>query len=141
MKPMLDLDKVVDLLQQRCEISAAWLFGSAATGKMHSGSDVDVAVLCVPGLDKFICFDLRLTLAADLSAVLARDVDVIDMEAAPLFLQHQARRTGRLLLEKDHAYRVEFDVRSRREYFDFAPRREIYHRKQIQRALGGNKNG
>lgn len=45
-------------------------------------------------------------------------VQVIDLETAPLLLQRQVRKHGRLILEKDRRRRVNFEVRSRRAYFD-----------------------
>jgi hypothetical protein len=59
------------------------------------------------------------------------------MEAAPLYLQHRVRKTGRVIAEKDHHYRVNFDIRSRREYFDLAPFLELRNQKLIEQAIGG----
>lgn len=128
-------------LRDQKDLSAAWLFGSMATGKAGKNSDIDVAVLFVPALSKYERFDLRLLMAGELSRLTGREVDLVDMEAAPLFLQHQIRKTGRLLVEKDHPYRVAFDVRSRQGYFDLAPVLELRNRKLIQRITGGTENG
>jgi hypothetical protein len=54
-----------------------------------------------------------------------------------LLLQHQVRRFGYLLFEKDHTYRVNFDVKSRREFFDFLPRLEKRNRQIINKVLEG----
>lgn len=62
---------------------------------------------------------MRMAVAAEIADLTGRKVDVIDMQAAPLLLQHQVRRFGYLLFEKDHAYRVDFDVKLRREFLDF----------------------
>lgn len=112
-----------------------------ATGKAGKNSDVDIAILFQASLSKFERFDLRLLIGNDLEQSIRREVDVVDMEAAPLFLQHKVRKTGRLIVEKDHAYRVAFDVRSRQAYFDLAPALELRNRKLIERALGGKSNG
>jgi predicted nucleotidyltransferase len=114
----INLRLVSETLQQNDKVSAAWVFGSVATGKDRPDSDIDIAVLFIEGLDKHIRFDMRLTIAAELADLTGRDVDVIDMQAAPLLLQHQVRRFGYLLFEKDHAYRVDFDVKSRRQFLD-----------------------
>lgn len=124
-------------LDNHPQVSAVWLFGSLAAGKGGRNSDIDIAVLFVPGLSKYERFDLRLSLAGELARLAGREADVVDMETAPLYLQHQVRKTGRLIVEKDHTYRVGFDVRSRRTYFDFAPVLELRNRRLIQRATGG----
>jgi predicted nucleotidyltransferase len=91
---------------------AAWLFGSAASGRLHAESDVDVGVL----LDWQILpteadrFEARLALSGDLAAALGdRIVDVVVLnDVSPLF----ARRVvleGRLLLCRDD--RAEHDFR------------------------------
>lgn len=141
---MLELDllqTITQYLHEHEKVSAAWLFGSMATGKASKNSDVDIAILYIPGLSKFERFDLRLSIGNDLEQLVGREIDVVDMEAAPLFLQHQVRKTGRLIEEKDHAYRVAFDVRSRQEYFDLAPALELRNRKLIERVTGGLLNG
>jgi hypothetical protein len=37
-------------------------------------------------------------------------------------------RDGRLVLDRDRAARIRFEVRSRNEYFDMAPIRRLYRR-------------
>lgn len=132
---------IAEFLQDQKEVSAAWLFGSMATGKAGKNSDVDIAILFEPNLSKYERFDLRLQLADELSRLTGREIDLVDMEASPLFLQHQIRKSGRLILEKNHTYRVAFDVRSRQAYFDLAPVLERRNRKLIERITGGTRNG
>lgn len=133
----IELGLVSESLQQNDKVSAAWVFGSVATGKDRPDSDIDIAVLFIKGLDKHVRFDMRLAIAAELADLTGREVDVIDMQAAPLLLQHQVRRFGYLLFEKDHIYRVNFDVKSRREFFDFLPRLEKRNRQIINKVLEG----
>src|SRR5690554_5114497 len=114
----INLSSLTKYIQNHTRVSAAWLFGSVATGKDREGSDVDLAILFVPNLSKQERFDMRLFIASELSSLVGRDVDIVDMQAAPLFLQHQVRKNGQLLVEKDHAYRVNYVVRSQRDYFD-----------------------
>lgn len=135
------LSKITEYLCNHPNVSAAWLFGSAAAGKSRKDSDIDIAVLFVPGLSKHERFDLRLCLAGEMTRLARRDVDIVDMQSAPLYLQHQVRKTGRLIMEKNHIYRVAFDVRSRREYFDLVPVLELRNRILIQKALGGKQDG
>ncbi|TCL68462.1 putative nucleotidyltransferase [Hydrogenispora ethanolica] len=135
------LSRVTEYLHHYPNVSAAWLFGSMATGKAGKNSDMDIAILFTPDLSKYERFDLRLLIGGELARLAEREVDVVDMAAAPLYLQHQVRKTGRLIVEKDHAYRVAFDIRSRREYFDLAPVLELRNRRLIERSIGGSENG
>ena len=132
-----NLIPINEKMKQNNNISAAWVFGSVATGKDRADSDIDIAVLFIEGLDKQVRFDLRLSIAAELAGLTGREVDVIDMQAAPLFLQHQVSRFGYLLFEKDHAYRVAYDVKSRRQFLDFSPRLEIRNQQMINKVLEG----
>lgn len=132
------LSQIIKYLDNYTEVSAAWLFGSAAAGKFRKGSsDIDIAVLFIPNLSKHERFDLRLFLSGELSELTKMKVDVIDMQSVPLYFQHQVRKTGRIIIEKDHSYRASFDVRSRREYFDLLPALELRKQLIIKKALGG----
>jgi len=129
------LETILSRLHDHPAIAAVWLFGSVAQGRARSGSDIDLAVLFVPGLSPVERFDLRLTLMRELEDIARRPVDVVDMESAPLFLQHQVRKTGRLILEKDRQRRIDFDVRSRRDYFDLKPLLERRRAAMLGRCL------
>ncbi len=115
------IGKIKEALQQIPEVSAAYLFGSVAKGRYHRNSDIDIAILFIPGLSKMKRFDLRLDISGKLEDISGRPVDVVDLLESSLFLQHQVRKYGVLLLEKDPRYRVAYEVRSRREYFDLQP--------------------
>ncbi|MTV50536.1 nucleotidyltransferase domain-containing protein [Heliobacillus mobilis] len=115
------IEEVKNVLYQEQTVSSAYLFGSIAKGRYRADSDLDIAVLFVPGLNKLKRFELRLELMGLLEEICQRRVDLIDLLEAPLFLQHQVRKYGKLIVEKDHAYRVRYEVQSRREYFDLQP--------------------
>lgn len=134
------LSPITEYLQNHSRVSAAWLFGSVAAGKAGKDSDIDIAVLFTTDLSKYERFDLKLSMAGELARLACCDVDIVDMQYAPLYLQYQIRKSGRLIVEKDHAYRLNFDVNSRREYFDLASALELRNRRLIQRALGGNRD-
>jgi len=74
-------ERISAALAGRVEVQLALLFGSAARGTAGPESDVDLAVLA-PGVD-------RLTLAAELSDTVGREVDVVSLEDAsvPLLIQ------------------------------------------------------
>lgn len=102
-------------------IEVAYLFGSVAKGKARSKSDVDVAVLFYADLPREERLNRQLALAEKLSSYLGREVDVVDLAAAPLILQHQVLKYGKCVFERDPQTRVAFEVSSRRDYFDMKP--------------------
>ncbi|MEW5762028.1 MAG: nucleotidyltransferase domain-containing protein [Bacillota bacterium] len=109
------------------DVTAAYVFGSVAQGRCRSGSDLDVAVLFAPGTeDRLARFDRRLELEIALEKIVHRPVQVVDLAAAPLFLQHQVRKYGRLIVDKDPARRISFEIGSRRRYFDM---QRVYRRR------------
>jgi predicted nucleotidyltransferase len=131
------LNTLTEYLQNHKQVSAAWIFGSVATGKNRADSDIDLAILFVQNLSKEKRFDLLLSLAVDLSKIAACEVDLVDIQTAPLFLQYEIRKNGHLLFEKDHIYRVNHDVQSRREYLDLAAMLELRNKSLIEKAIGG----
>ncbi len=110
-----------EVLLQRQEVVAAYLFGSFATGRERPDSDVDVAVLLdaqVPHRDDPL---YRLNLMASLTERLHCTVDVVILNDAPLVLRHQVLTYGERILETDRVQRVAYEVRSFQLYFDFRP--------------------
>jgi predicted nucleotidyltransferase len=96
------------------EIVALYVFGSLATGRNQSRSDVDVAIMVnrrMGGME-------RVEWETSLANLLGRDVDLILFGEATPLLRHQVLKYGRLLFEKDSRERVEQEVAARREYLD-----------------------
>jgi predicted nucleotidyltransferase len=107
------------------EVVCAWLFGSEARGEAGARSDVDVAVLYVaPPASRLDAGPLDLE--GRLEHALGRPVQVVVLNRAPADLVHRVLRDGRLLLERDRAARIRFEVERRNEYFDLAPLRARY---------------
>lgn len=101
-------------------VVAAYLFGSEARGESGPGSDLDVAVLLETEPERTL-EGLRLDLRDALERELVRSVDLVVLNRAPVDLVHRVLRDGRLVLDRDSAVRVEFEVRARNEYFDLLP--------------------
>jgi predicted nucleotidyltransferase len=102
------------------EVSAAYLFGSVARGTSGTTSDVDVGVLLArPPADGLA--GLPLDLEADLERLLGVPAQVIVLNRAPVDLVHRVLRDGKLLVDRDPAGRIAFEVRARNEFFDLKP--------------------
>jgi predicted nucleotidyltransferase len=102
-------------------IAAAYLFGSAATGKMKPGSDLDIALMCTGHIDGFE----RISMETALSNLLGRDVDLVIFHQAGVLLQHQILKYGCLIYEQHPAERVRQETISRSRYLDT---RHLYKR-------------
>jgi hypothetical protein len=107
----------------------AYLFGSYARGEERPNSDVDVAVLFPADASSTLIGPLA-ALRGDLERSLGRQVDLIDMRRAPVDLIHRILREGHLLVERDRAERVRFEVQARNEYFDLLPYLRAYRKAQ-----------
>ena len=105
----------------------AYLFGSYARGESAPESDVDVAVLFEQDPPRNLA-GLHLDLADDLSAAVGGPVDLVVLNRAPADLIHRVLRDGVLILERDRAARVRFEVRARNAYFDLLPHLRRYRR-------------
>ena len=115
-----NLDALVEKIRERCHreeaIIAAYLFGSAVTGRMQANSDVDVAVLVES--EREIDFPF-LAFAASLERACERPVDLVLLNRAGELLKFQVRRYGRLAFERDSRKRKEFEIIGRKTYEDF----------------------
>ena len=118
-----------ELASSDARVVAAYLFGSVARGSDHSRSDVDVGLLLrstPPGeLD-----GLRFSIEGELERVVGRPCQIVVLNDAPPDLVHRVLRDGRLLIDRDPAARIEFEVRARNEYFDLLPILLRYRRRE-----------
>ncbi len=103
---------------EQLPIALAYLFGSRAIGREGPQSDYDIAVL----FDGEVSPEDRYRLAHRLTALLAVDVDLIDLSRAPIELVYNVIASGQLLYEKDRGARVEFEAHALSRYFDALPR-------------------
>ena len=109
------------------ELVAAWLYGSFARGTQRKDSDVDIALLFrePPGVELDNPAS-RLEIA--LEEELGREVQAVVANSAPPDLLHCVFRDGVLLLDRDRRFRILFEVRARKEFFDMQPIFELYRR-------------
>lgn len=121
-----ELKSIVNTITQyfsgKKDVLAVYLFGSAAKKLIRKNSDIDIAVLLDKKLnDKIKRLDFILTTGMELEKKTGRPFDVVDITAAPPVLQHQILKTAQLLVENDRSARINFEVYSRRNYFDLLP--------------------
>jgi predicted nucleotidyltransferase len=112
------------------DILVAYLFGSIARRDARPRSDVDVALLLRQSPPSSL-EGAQLDLEGVLERVLGRRVQLILLNSAPADLVHRVLRDGRIVLERDRAARIAFEVRLRNEYFDLAPLRRRYRHRDV----------
>jgi predicted nucleotidyltransferase len=108
-------------------VVCVYLYGSVARGEAGRDSDVDIAVLYTqdppPTLE-----GLGLDLGDQLERHLARPVDLLVLNRAPVDLMHRVLRDGVLVYDGDPSARISFEVRARNAYFDLLPYLRQYRR-------------
>jgi len=112
-------------LRSSSGIVCAYLFGSMARGEAGPRSDVDVAVLFEHAPASRLDAG-PLDLEGDLERALGREVQLVVLNRAPADLVHRVLRDGRLVVERNRAERIRFEVARRNEYFDLEPIRRRY---------------
>ena len=111
------------------QLIAAYLFGSVARGTDSPRSDVDLGIL-LRTAPAGMLDDLQFELEGDLERTLGRRTQVVVLNNAPPDLVHRIMRDGRILVDRDPAARIRFEVRARNEYFDLLPILNRYRRRE-----------
>jgi len=119
----------IDVLQQRLsgypEIIAAYLFGSAVTGKLNPMSDIDIAVLLQEPTPYRRELALVFDVLSDIQQIFRRDGDVkILNRIEDLPLLHEMLSKGKLIYERDPKIHRAFVARVVIAYLDFKPAHE-----------------
>lgn len=107
-------------------VIAAYLFGSAARNELRDDSDLDVGVLFAE--PHATAIDACLMLEERIERLMGRRAQVVDLQRAPADLVQRVLRDGIVLLDRDSAMRVRFEVRRRNEWFDLQPLLRAYRR-------------
>jgi predicted nucleotidyltransferase len=115
----------LEAVAERYGVAALYLFGSQARGSARPASDVDIGALFAVAPPRTLD-GVPSDLADDLIELLGHPVDLVVLNDAPSDLVHRVLRDGRLLVERDRAARVAFEVRKRNEYFDLVPHLRRY---------------
>jgi predicted nucleotidyltransferase len=132
-----DKEQVLKIIREyfanQDDISTVYLFGSVVKGRTTSHSDVDIAVLFVPGLSLLQRFERKLEFTNDLEDRLKRKVDLVDLDNADLYFIHQVMLHKEIVLDRAVERRVSFEVEKRRKYFDRKYFYDLYHRQALKR--------
>jgi predicted nucleotidyltransferase len=111
-------DRILSVLQAGPPLRLAMLFGSAARGTAHAGSDLDIGIVPV---DPELALSIELDLQAELARVCGRDVDLVRLDRAPTLVKWKVARDGQVLLQWSPSEAARFVASAASEYLDFAP--------------------
>jgi predicted nucleotidyltransferase len=115
---------LTDIVVQKPEIVAVYLFGSLARDTSRRGSDVDLAFLFDRAFyknDPYKAFAIAQITGAEVGEVIGKAVDVSILNGASLFFSYEVISTGVLLYEKDFRERILYEIAIKGQYFDFKP--------------------
>ncbi|MEP7245707.1 MAG: nucleotidyltransferase domain-containing protein [Gammaproteobacteria bacterium] len=98
---------------------AVYVYGSFARGDEWPDSDLDLAVLLPPRAE----LQDKLTLIAEVSQQVGREVDIVSLRSASLDLVHELLREGRPLLVRRAGDVLGWEAERMTDYADFSPRR------------------
>ncbi len=119
----------------RYPVLFAYVYGSCATGTIHPFSDLDIGVFLDPksAEDLLDCeLDLALEIDRDLDHAIEADVRAIN--DLPLMFLGRILTEGVLVYSRDESTRVEFEVQTRKKFFDFMPVIHDYRKAYVKAA-------
>ncbi len=120
------LEEICNALKQeisaRPEIIFAYLFGSVATKKANTLSDIDLAIYLDPNYrHRKQGYGYQSELIAELSSLLSAPVDVVILNKASTILKYQVIKNGVLIFSRCNKTRREFHEKTIRHYLDLKP--------------------
>ncbi len=123
-------EEIVRLIAQfaveQPDVMAAHLFGSAVQNRLTADSDVDIGLLFETSPDGLRLLELQ----ENLTTVLKRQADLVDLNHVSPILGMQVLRHGEIVFERSERAVREFQVRTLFAYFDL---KQV--RKPIEEAL------
>jgi hypothetical protein len=116
-------EAIVGKLQEHSEILFAYLHGSFLNNDCFN--DIDLALYLKKMPDSLLEYELNMEVIMSY-AVVGVPVDVRLMNSAPLSFQYNVVKEGTPIVVNDENERAEFQERTVKRYFDFAPFRKMY---------------
>ncbi|MGM0760930.1 MAG: type VII toxin-antitoxin system MntA family adenylyltransferase antitoxin [Thermodesulfobacteriota bacterium] len=121
-----EVKKIADCLEKDERIYAAYVLGSAVTGRLCSDSDIDIALLPAPGRS-LSQMDV-LHLSSELGTCCPRPVDIGILSTQNLIYAKEALLQGQCLFCKDQYYHDLFVATALGLYLELrTARREVEH--------------
>lgn len=119
-KNILEKLPLLEQLKADKRITALFLYGSAAEGKIKYLSDLDLAILLDKTFNKKELFDIHLELIGKVTEILTIDeIDLQLLNTAPPRFTHNIMKTGKLLFCNNKQHLINFSERNTLQYLDF----------------------
>ncbi|MCD6584136.1 MAG: nucleotidyltransferase domain-containing protein [Desulfobacteraceae bacterium] len=96
------IEKIITVLKKDTRVAAAYLFGSAVNGELRPDSDIDIAVLSVPGI--FLTQMDLLKLSSQFEDHCGREVDIGILSSKNLIYTKEAILNGKCIYENGDIY-------------------------------------
>lgn len=122
-------------MNKKYKIKFAYIFGSQATGRASENSDVDIAIYFSKNYTDVEEAFVRGDIIEDGKAFFKKDVDIVSLNNASLFLKYEVIHDGIIIMDNDE--RTDFESLSLREYFDFKYYSDIYDKALIEKIRKG----
>lgn len=106
------LKDVISLLIKKVNPIVIYLFGSAARNELREESDVDIAYYGDASLTSYENF----MLAQELSEILKKDVDLVDLKKSSAVFKAQVVGTGKKIFCSDEDKRMYFEMIAFKDY-------------------------
>lgn len=131
------ISNLTEALKKIEGIKVAYLFGSLPQGKV-SVKNVDIALL----MDERNASP-RLRVEEKIRSKLSPlssplPVDVVLLNSAKALFRHEVIKTGKSIFVRDEEERIQFEVASENEYFDFEPIRNLFWEATEKRLSDGS---
>ncbi|MDH4028615.1 MAG: nucleotidyltransferase domain-containing protein [Nitrospirota bacterium] len=124
-----DIKRIISYFKARKEVSALYLFGSCAEGRVLPESDIDIAVLIdEKKLRRKNLEQLKNSYYKASPAFSLRPVDIVVLNNASPYLKHRVIKTGKILFDRNRRMRVRFTTNAIIEYLDFKPIEDIFNK-------------
>jgi len=108
----MNVEVIKKFLIEKASAKLIIVFGSAVSGRMRQDSDIDIAFLSSKNLDDYKVF----IISQELSSLLGRNVDLINLRKASTVFKANILGTGRIIFFADEETKYEFQIRTLKEY-------------------------
>lgn len=132
-----DLEALARVFRKYPEVQAVYLFGSAAEGRTHAESDIDLAV--VPRSPAARA--RRLDILADLAREGFCEVDLVFLDTDDIVLKYEAVRLNQVVYQTEDFDPGEMYSRVVRQYLDFLPYLQVQREAYKRSILNGSGRG
>lgn len=115
------IDLIKNTIKNDESVLMVYLFGSQLKGKTNRYSDIDIAILFDNLVKDEDYTDKQIDITINLNVILHKEIDVIILNRAPLFLKYYILKDGLKIYERPNRMDHTFEARTIVEYLDFLP--------------------